>query len=110
MKGYKLMGSRRMENDGQDNIYFRLAHIGDALAIYKAIKAEHKDLLVEFVSTEAFARVSLIHYIEPSMIRHLTYSSSALQSFPQGYVYCSRGSSHPAGFLPYKLDREQEGL
>ncbi|KAH6688807.1 hypothetical protein BKA61DRAFT_585199 [Leptodontidium sp. MPI-SDFR-AT-0119] len=28
MKGYKLMGSRRMENDGHDNIYFRLAHIG----------------------------------------------------------------------------------
>ena len=104
------MDSRRMENDGHDNIYFRLAHIGDALAIYKAIKAEHKDLLVEFVSTEAFARVSLIHYIERRTIRHLTYSSPALQSFPQGYVYCSRGSSHPAGFLPYKLDREQEGL
>jgi hypothetical protein len=25
------MDSRRMENDGHDNIYFRLAHIGDAL-------------------------------------------------------------------------------
>jgi hypothetical protein len=78
MKGYKLMGTRRMENDGQDNIYFRLSHIGDALAIYKAINADHKDLLVEFVSTEAYARVSLIHYIEGSTIRHLTYSTPAL--------------------------------
>jgi len=31
MKGHKLMDSRRMENDGHDNIYFRLAHIGDAV-------------------------------------------------------------------------------
>jgi hypothetical protein len=50
-----------MENDGQDNIYFRLAHIGDALAISKAIKADHKDLMVEFVSTQAFARASTLH-------------------------------------------------
>jgi hypothetical protein len=78
MNGYKLMGTRRMENDGQDNIYFRLSHIGDALAIYKAIKADHKDLLVEFVSTDTYARVSLIRYIERSTIRYLTYSSPAL--------------------------------
>jgi hypothetical protein len=110
MKGYKLMGTRRMENDGHDNIYFRLSHIGDALAIYKAIKADHKDLLVEFVSTEAFAQVSLIRYVERSTIGHFTYSSPALQSFPQGYVYCSRGPSHPARSVPYELDREQEDL
>jgi hypothetical protein len=110
MKGHKQMGSRRMENDGHDNIYLRLAHIGDALAISKAISTDHKDLLVDFVSTETFAQVSLIYCIERITIGRLTYSSPALQSFQQDEVYCLRRSSHPAGSVPYELDRDQEGL
>jgi hypothetical protein len=37
MKVYKLMGSRRMENDSHDNIYFRLAHIGGSPTEHKSI-------------------------------------------------------------------------
>lgn len=55
------------------DIHFRLSHIGDCLAIYKAIKADHEDLSVELVSTGVFAGVGTLHTGIPQFYGHLPH-------------------------------------
>jgi hypothetical protein len=51
------MGSLRVESVG-NIVYLRLANISDSATIYKAIKKDHINFAVEYMSPSALGQVS----------------------------------------------------
>ena len=87
-KTYKFKGSHRFESVG--NITrIRMGNIEDAAAIYTAIRSEHMDLAVEYISLVDFVQVSPLIPKPLILLKSVRLSHLVAQS-----RLCTRDRSH----------------